>query len=480
MEYIGKIEKIEHFHNVDNLSPEEILKLKGCNLVFNSVFFNGDLTPCDDLKIDGKILKDSQYSYFGFAWNKDDTELKIVASTEGLRDYDNFATCVPLVIDRHKVDMYVDKALQNVPRGQVVLATLNNGKFVLYGTDDNNPVSRVNLRQYFFAEEFDETAHVVHAISWDGGRSVGVETPDWSIKPLNEHGSNKPRNVPFYLCIWTEDEGGPIMDTSKKIKGIDVSEHQGVINWDKVKATGIEFAYIRAGYGRNNIDKQFIRNISECNRLGIPVGIYWFSYAYTEEMAKNEAKYCLEAIKPYRVELPVCFDFEYESISYAKGKGVTVTNTMGTAFVNAFCGEIEKANYFAMFYGNKNLIAQCFDSALLKRYAYWLATYPKAPNLDNPPETCGVWQYSSTASIDGITGNVDVNVAYIDYAALIKSYGMNNLKGDTTDVEDTQTSTETEEQKPATEEKSDVERAIEKLRANGYDSVLIAMANLVK
>ena len=97
------------------------------------------------------------------------------------------------------------------------------------------------------------------------------------------------------------------------LKGIDVSEHQGRINWEQVKGH-VDFVMLRAGYGRNNIDKQFIRNIEECNRLGIPVGIYWFSYAWNEEMARNEAKYVLEAIKPYKIDYPISYDLEYDTL----------------------------------------------------------------------------------------------------------------------------------------------------------------------
>ena len=85
------------------------------------------------------------------------------------------------------------------------------------------------------------------------------------------------------------------------LKGIDVSEHQGVIDWTMVKGN-VDFAMLRAGYGQNNIDKQFVRNIKECNRLNIPCGIYWFSYALNESMARQEAKYALAAVKDYRLE----------------------------------------------------------------------------------------------------------------------------------------------------------------------------------
>ena len=115
-------------------------------------------------------------------------------------------------------------------------------------------------------------------------------------------------------------------------KYIDISKFQGNVDFSKVKGH-VDGIIIRAGYGANNIDAQFKRNVTECNRLGIPCGVYWFSYAYTEAMAKKEAEYCLAAIKPYKVELPVCFDFEYDSVASAKKNGVSVDKKLATALV---------------------------------------------------------------------------------------------------------------------------------------------------
>ena len=89
-----------------------------------------------------------------------------------------------------------------------------------------------------------------------------------------------------------------------KFKGIDISAWQSTPNFEKVKAAGVQFVIARAGYGKNNIDKQFHRNAAECNRLGIPLGVYWFSYATNAQEAAQEARYCLEAVKPYRLEYP--------------------------------------------------------------------------------------------------------------------------------------------------------------------------------
>lgn len=207
-------------------------------------------------------------------------------------------------------------------------------------------------------------------------------------------------------------------------KYIDVSNHQGNIDWEKVKAAGVDGVMIRAGYGRNNIDKQFVRNITECNRLGIPCGVYWFSYAYTVELAQKEAQYCLAAIKPYKVELPVCYDFEYDSVRYGRENGVTVNKRLATAFVHAFCGAIEDAGYYAMNYSNLDYLKNYFDDTVLQ-YDLWLAWYSDAVK---PTRDCGMWQYSSKGSVNGISGNVDMNIAYRDYKSIIAKADLNNLR----------------------------------------------------
>lgn len=221
-------------------------------------------------------------------------------------------------------------------------------------------------------------------------------------------------------------------------KYIDVSTHQGVIDWEKVKASGVDGAILRAGYGRNNIDKQFIRNISECNRLGIPCGVYWFSYAYTAAMAAKEAEYCLAAIKPYKVELPVCYDFEYDTVRYAKEQGVTVNKALATACVHAFCGAVEEAGYYTMNYANPDYLSTYFDSTV-QQYDLWLAWYKSNPNPDEQPrDDCGIWQYSSKGSIDGIGGNVDIDAAYKDYKSIIAKVGLNGLGKTTANTAETE------------------------------------------
>ena len=206
-------------------------------------------------------------------------------------------------------------------------------------------------------------------------------------------------------------------------KGIDVSKWQGKIDWEKVKKAGIEFVIIRAGYGQNNIDEYFERNIKECNRLGIPCGVYWFSYALNADMARQEARYCLEAVKPYTVEYPICFDFEYDSVNYAKKKGVTITKELATAIADAFLNEVEKAGYYAMNYTNKDYLTRMFDMSKLKKYDLWYAYWSSKCDRDD----VGIWQYTSDGKVDGISGRVDMNIAYKDYPAIIRKAKLNNL-----------------------------------------------------
>ncbi|XZK76767.1 GH25 family lysozyme (plasmid) [Clostridium perfringens] len=215
------------------------------------------------------------------------------------------------------------------------------------------------------------------------------------------------------------------------LKGIDVSEHQGRINWEQVKGN-IDFAILRAGYGRNNIDKQFIRNIEECNRLGIPVGIYWFSYAWNTEMARNEARYVLEAIKGYRVDYPISFDLEYDTLNYASKNGVTIGKRLATDMINAFCSTIENAGYKAMNYANPDFINNKFYNSEVN-YPLWLAWY--GVNEDKAKSyNCAIWQYTDTGVLEGINSSrVDYNYCYEDF--LKKDFTLENATTCNVDTE---------------------------------------------
>ena len=121
----------------------------------------------------------------------------------------------------------------------------------------------------------------------------------------------------------------------KNKKCIDVSEHNGIINWEEVKPH-IDYVIIRAGYGKNTEDKKFKYNIEQCEKLKIPVGVYWFSYSCSVYDAQKEAAKCISLIEKYNISLPVFFDFEYDSVRYAKEHGVPMTKKLVLAIAKEF------------------------------------------------------------------------------------------------------------------------------------------------
>ena len=212
------------------------------------------------------------------------------------------------------------------------------------------------------------------------------------------------------------------------MKYIDVSQWQGTPNWEKVKPN-VDGVIIRAGYGQNNIDPQFIRNVTECNRLGIPCGAYWFSYALTAEMARKEAEYFIEAVKPYKIELPLAFDFEYDSADFCNKNGVTPTMKLVSDMARAFCETIEVAGYYVLNYTNPDYLDRFYDDDVEKRFGTWLASWPIAKAFDKskPPRNCAIWQWG-TSAVQGISGYVDTNEVYHDFKTVIANAGLNNLK----------------------------------------------------
>ena len=208
-------------------------------------------------------------------------------------------------------------------------------------------------------------------------------------------------------------------------RGLDVSEFQGTVDWEQVKAAGYQFAMLRAGYGFGTLDQQFQRNAAECNRIGLPIGVYWFCYAISPETARQEADGCINAISSYRLDYPICYDIEQATVNYAAQNGVTLTPALATQFVRSFCDRIEERGYYAMFYSNRNFLNTYFPADLSDRYALWYAYY----NSQFDGTNCGIWQFTDQGSVPGISGNVDLDTGFIDYPAVIRKAGLNHLDG---------------------------------------------------
>lgn len=195
------------------------------------------------------------------------------------------------------------------------------------------------------------------------------------------------------------------------LKGIDVSHHQGEIDWGKVKA---DFAIIRAGYGKYAYqeDPEFSENVKGAYAAGIPVGVYWYSYAGDVESAKQEAEVCLQVIEPYRdkITLPVFFDQEYEPA--IKAASFSTRTRCCTAFIAA----IEAAGYRAGLYASKDWLDNRIDAkALPESTTVWVAQYASRCSYTG---RYTIWQYTSDGSVDGIKGRVDLNQADDDLLAL--------------------------------------------------------------
>lgn len=204
-------------------------------------------------------------------------------------------------------------------------------------------------------------------------------------------------------------------------KGIDVSKHNGVIDWAKVKKSGdVDFAVIRAGYGKliSQKDAMFEKNYAGCKKNGIPCGVYWYSYAHSVAEIQQEARVFLEAIKGKQFEFPVYLDFEEES-QFKLGKA------MCCAMANAFLEILENAGYFAGLYCSTYYLNQYFDDSVKDRYSIWLAhVNVQKPTYAKPYD---MWQYSWKGRIDGISGDVDCNYCYKDFPAIIKGAGLNGF-----------------------------------------------------
>ena len=188
--------------------------------------------------------------------------------------------------------------------------------------------------------------------------------------------------------------------TIKKV--IDVSEHQGTINWEKVKPN-IDGAILRCGYGddiTSQDDKQFTRNLSECERLNIPRGVYLYSYAKTENQAKSELAHILRLIKGHKLQLPIYIDCEQPG-----------TESFAAKACKIICEGIKAAGFTAGVYASTNWWNNYLTS--VTEYTRWVAQYNTVCTYKGSYD---MWQYTDNGRIDGISGSVDVSYCYKDFS----------------------------------------------------------------
>lgn len=207
--------------------------------------------------------------------------------------------------------------------------------------------------------------------------------------------------------VWYNDEGNPI--EGALFRGIDVSEWQEKIDWDKVKASGlVDYAIIRAAAfegktdQREGVDYCWERNASECDRLGIPYGAYIYSYATSAAEAVKEADYILSLIKGHSLACPIYIDIEDNSVA-ASGADLN-------AVAEAFCARIESSGHRAGIYSALSWWNTYLTSPSLGKWSRWIAQYNSTCDYEG---SFDMWQATSTAHVDGIEGNVDINFDFV-------------------------------------------------------------------
>jgi GH25 family lysozyme M1 (1,4-beta-N-acetylmuramidase) len=191
---------------------------------------------------------------------------------------------------------------------------------------------------------------------------------------------------------------------------VDVSTFQGDIDWNQLAATGVELVMIRAGlrgYGNGEIkeDSAFRRNVEGATAAGLSVGVYFFSQALNADEGAEEAQFVLDLVSGYGISGPIAIDTEFVDDSEARTFNLDITSR--TDSIISFCDTVDAAGYQSMIYANRNWFVQNLDLTRLYGYKLWVAHYVDTPDF---PYLYNGWQYTETATIAGVQGNIDLNV----------------------------------------------------------------------
>ena len=221
------------------------------------------------------------------------------------------------------------------------------------------------------------------------------------------------------------------------MKGIDVSQYQTNVDYNKVKAAGYDFVIIRAGYGKyvKQKDTQFETHYKNAKAAGLHIGAYWYNYAKTPADAKIEADVFKTIIQGKQFDMPVYYDIEEQSVFATGADNVD-------KIANTFCKEMEAAGYWCGIYGGQYLGESLLSATTRERYAFWLAQYLKNPRYKG---TYGMWQFSVAGgksgdnpsgipSVPGVSGQCDLDYCYVDYPTKIKEKKLNGYQDGTNDV----------------------------------------------
>ncbi len=208
------------------------------------------------------------------------------------------------------------------------------------------------------------------------------------------------------------EDGRMTLTAGKAVTGIDVSGHQGEIDWQAVKASGVEFAMIRLGYrgysnGEIHEDKLWRANLDGARAAGIRTGAYFYSQAISPEEAGEEAEFVLGLLNGETLDMPLVFDWEYVSET---ARTANVGRDTLTASTKMFCDTVKAAGFQPMIYFNRSQARDMLHLEQLTDYKFWLAMYDTPMDF---PLRVNMWQYTSSGSVPGIRGNVDINLWFL-------------------------------------------------------------------
>ena len=229
-------------------------------------------------------------------------------------------------------------------------------------------------------------------------------------------GQMKDRGDANYAARATTNSGWP-NDPKAICKGIDVSYHNGTIDWKRVKQSEVEYAIIRCGYGtndKNQDDKKWEENVKGCIDNNIPYGVYLYSYADTVEKASSEADHAIRLLQGKKFKYPVYYDLEEDAIRKKLSK-TEIANIAKT-----FCNKLSAKGYTVGIYANKDWFTNYLTDSCFNNWTKWVAQYNTVCNYKGKYD---MWQCSSTGRVPGISGNVDLNYSYSPFE---NSYGGGN------------------------------------------------------
>ena len=308
-----------------------------------------------------------------------------------------------------------------IPNNNYQPGTLNIRGWAL--SESQNDVIKIYLDDKFYANASRVSREDVFAVypNQFGGRALNP-LPGYTYN-LSTAGLSAGKHT--LTIVNVTSDGSEIIQSRQisfnivnleKTWGIDVSQYQGSIDWNSVRNSGVNFAILRIGYylesqGRAVIDPYFEQNYNACKSLGIAVGGYFYSYAFNSAEASREAQACLSIISGKSFEMPIFLDVEDNILKNAVADGRTNKNELTNASIT-FCDIMNSAGYRGGVYASKNFFRDYLNVSVLERYDIWLAHYTTKTDYTGKYD---IWQYTSSGSIPGINGNVDLNWCFKRY-----------------------------------------------------------------